>query len=119
MIMTINRPLPPVRWTLRTKALLGKSMLAKRNFERKLAKDIKKNPKAFYSYLKSKTSNRVSVGPLKDDNEMHSDDEKMSELLNTFFSSVFTKEDLSLLPQPKQVYLGSSPLTHAPFRKNW
>ena len=40
--------------------------LAKRNFERKLAKVAKKNPKAFYGYMKKKTGNRVSVGPLKD-----------------------------------------------------
>ena len=37
--------------------------LAKRNFERKLAKDAKKNPKAFYGYMKKKTGNKVTVGP--------------------------------------------------------
>ena len=41
---------------------------AKRNFERKIAKE--KNKKAFYSYMKKKTSNRVSVGPLKDGEEL-------------------------------------------------
>ena len=30
--------------------------------KRKLAKDAKKNPKAFYGYMKKKTGNRVSVG---------------------------------------------------------
>ena len=39
---------------------------AKRKLERSLAKAAKKNPKQFFSYLKKKTSNRVSVGPLKD-----------------------------------------------------
>jgi hypothetical protein len=29
--------------------------MAKRNFERKLAKDIKVNPKSFYAYVRSKT----------------------------------------------------------------
>ena len=92
---------------------------AKRNFEKKLAKNVKKNSKSFYSYLKSKTSNRSSVGPLNEGNELISDDEKMSEVLNKFFSSVFTKEDLNNLPQPRQVYIGSSPLTSAPFQKSW
>ena len=35
--------------------------LVKRNFERKLAKDTKKNPKAFYGYMKKKkTGNSAS-----------------------------------------------------------
>ena len=32
---------------------------AKKNYEKKLAKDCKKNPKVFWSYMKKKTSNRV------------------------------------------------------------
>ena len=35
---------------------------AKRKLERSLVKKGKKNRKQFYSYLKTKTSNRVSVG---------------------------------------------------------
>ena len=34
---------------------------AKRKLEKSLAKEAKKNPKAFYSYLKKKTSNKVTV----------------------------------------------------------
>ena len=38
---------------------------AKKNFERKLARDARKNnTKPFYSYMKKKSSNRVGVGPL-------------------------------------------------------
>ena len=37
---------------------------AKKDFEKKLAKNAKKNNKMFWSYMKQKTSNRVSVGPL-------------------------------------------------------
>ena len=72
---------------------------AKKRFEKNLAKDVKKNPKAFYSYLKSKTSNRQSVGPLKKDGKVVSDDEEQADILNQFFASVFTEEDLSNLPQ--------------------
>ena len=42
----------------------------KRNFERKLAKDAKKNSKAFYGYLKKNTGNKVTVGPLKEDGKL-------------------------------------------------
>ena len=88
---------------------------AKRNFERKLAKDIKKRPKDFYSYIRSNIANRVSIGPLKDGKELIGDTEKMAELLNTHFSSVFTKEDIDSLPTPNMIYTGSAPLSTVDF----
>ena len=33
---------------------------AKKRFEKNLAKDVKKNPKAFYSYIKSKTGSQLA-----------------------------------------------------------
>ena len=39
---------------------------AKRGHEKALASRIKENPKAFYSYIKSKRAARERVGPLKD-----------------------------------------------------
>ena len=65
---------------------------AKRKFEKKLASEAKKRPKMFYSYLRSKTANRSSVGPLKEKDEIVSDDTGMANLLNKFFVSVFTIE---------------------------
>ena len=37
---------------------------AKNQFEKKLAREAKKKPKMFYSYLRSKNANKSSVGPL-------------------------------------------------------
>lgn len=73
---------------------------AKKNFERKLAKEARRNnTKPFYSYMKKKTSNRVGVGPLKDSaGNLVTDDTAMAELLNDFFCSVFTEEDCSSIP---------------------
>ena len=76
---------------------------AKKNYERNLAKNAKSNPKQFYSYLKSKTSNRESVGPLKNsDKTLVTEDKMMAEMLNNFFGSVFTREDLSSMPLCEQ-----------------
>ena len=84
---------------------------AKRKYERNLAKQAKKNPKEFYSYLKTKTSNKESVGPLKSDTgDVVTDDATMAGMLNSFFSSVFTDEDLESLPKPETLYHGDSPL---------
>ena len=85
---------------------------AKRNFERKLARDARKsNTKPFYSYMKQRTSNRVSVGPLKDNNgNLVNDDFQMAEMLNEFFCSVFTREDCTSIPDAEQLFQLGDPL---------
>ena len=91
---------------------------AKYKYERELSKKAKKDPKAFYSYMKKKTSNKVTVGPLKDEEGATvTDDQCMAELLNTFFSSVFTQEDLSKLPSIDKIYRGDQQLNTVHFRQ--
>ena len=44
--------------------------------------------------MRSKVGSREKIGPLKDDQEARVDDDKaMGEILNKFFSSVFTRND--------------------------
>ena len=50
-----------------TQKLVTKTIrAAKRSLERKLAKNAKKNPRAFYSHLNKQTKHRSAVGPLQD-----------------------------------------------------
>ena len=76
--------------------------------KRKLAETIK-DPKSFYSYVRSNSKCNDKVGPLKDVNEdIVTDDLGMYNILHNFFSSVFTCEDsTNVLPEVKQRYLGS------------
>ena len=63
---------------------------------KKLASNVKTDPKSFYAYVRSKSKTKTSVGPLKNgDGVLISDDLQMSEILNSYFGSVFTKENLS------------------------
>ena len=41
---------------------------AKSKFERKLSKEARRKPRAFYAYVNKQIKSRVSVGPLKDSN---------------------------------------------------
>ena len=76
---------------------------AKRKFERKLAKNFKKNPRQFYAHLNSHTKSRVQVGPLQDkDGAQVSDSQGMCNILNKL-SSVFTYEDIMNIPVLKQM----------------
>ena len=74
---------------------------SKIDFEKKLAKDIKSNPKIFYAYVRSKTKVKDIVGPLKDEKGLIvSDNNSMCNLLNNYFGSVFTKEkNLDEIPE--------------------
>ena len=74
---------------------------SKRTFEQKLAGNIKNDSKSFYAYVRSKQKVRDKVGPLENNSEnIISDGFQMAEVLNEYFSSVFTTEDISSLPDP-------------------
>ena len=90
---------------------------AKKKFERKLAANAKKDPKSFYTYLKTKTANKENVGPLREGKNLITDEEKMAELLNQFFSSVFTKEDTGNVPNPPPMFTGTTPLVNVDITK--
>ena len=71
----------------------------KRNFEHKLAQNIKSDNKSFYAYVRSKQNVRDKVGPLEDNaGDIITQGFFMAEELNVDFSSVFTREDTSSLP---------------------
>ena len=68
---------------------------AKRKVERKLAKGAKRCPKAFWSYIKKKMGNKVTVGPLREGGRTVTDSKEMSNILNSHYCRSFTREDLS------------------------
>ena len=85
-----------------TKSMVKK---AKREFEKKLAANSKKNPKAFYSYINNRCKVQAKVGPLKDlDGNVQNDDAMQAKILNDRFSTAFTQEDTTSTPTPVQSF---------------
>ena len=81
---------------------------SKRNFEHKLAQNIKSDSKSFYAYVRSKQNVRDKVGPLEDNaGNIITEGVLMAEELNMHFSSVFTREDTSSLPVPETKFNGT------------
>ena len=77
----------------------GQIRKAKKEYEYRLAERIKEQPKAFYSYVNSKRLTKDNVGPLEDANgNLIDSDEEMSCILNDYFSSVFTRENVNNMP---------------------
>ena len=74
---------------------------AMKEYEREIAKSAKKNPKRFYAYAKSKLNTNHAIPDLvNENNEKISDDADKADLLNKFFCSVFTNENLNHIPEP-------------------
>ena len=79
---------------------------AKLKFEKKLAKQVKEDPKSCFAYVISISKTKDKIGSLNDNNgNAATDNGEMCEILNTFFCSVFTDEDVNKLPEPKCIFL--------------
>jgi ribonuclease P/MRP protein subunit RPP40 len=96
------------KYLLKLKKCSKLSRIAKRNFEQNLAKNVKDNSKSFFSYVRSKQRTKEKVGPLMDKGgEIINEDRLAANLLNQYFSSVFTKENFTNAPLPKQIFQGN------------
>jgi len=72
---------------------------AKRNFEKKLAENIDKDRKSFYAYVRNRSRARSTVGPLVDgQGNTLNVSQDLADSFNNYSASVFTTEDVSILP---------------------
>ena len=84
---------------------------AKLENEHRVANAAKTNPKVFYAYVNSRKPIKNAIGPLKDvQGNVISSDEGMADLLNEYFASVYTEEDLQEIPSAPILYQGREPL---------
>ena len=93
----------------RVKAEVRKAV---RDFEKRIATEVKTNPKGFFKYSRSKLKTNPSISDLEQrDGTMATDSAAKAEVLNKFFTSVFTQEDQERLPEFEKRPC-SSELTH-------
>lgn len=72
---------------------------AKREFEREIARQTKSKPKAFFKYANSKLKTHSGIADLtREDGSTTEGDQEKAEVLNDFFASVYTHEDMSNMP---------------------
>ena len=72
---------------------------AKKNFECKLARNIKKDAKSFFAYVRDNSKVKGKINSLVDSaGETIVDDKVMSEVFNDYFATVFTSEDMNNVP---------------------
>jgi hypothetical protein len=81
--------------------------MAKRNFEVKLAKNVKNDSKSFFAYVRSKQRKKDKVGTLKDQlGNVVTTSRGAADLLNNYFGTVFTQEDIQSIPEPIMIFKG-------------
>ena len=80
----------------------------RRDFEQQLAGNIKKNPKAFWQYSNSRLKTKAAIGDLLDQSgTAQTQDSAKADILNEYFCSVFTSEDVNI-PEPQWQPVSSS-----------
>jgi hypothetical protein len=90
------------------KLSINENRIARCRFEEQLAENIKNNAKSFYSYANSRNRAINKVGPLKTNNDkIINDNTEIASSLNEYFSSVFTVENLTSLPNAHQFFTGN------------
>ena len=68
--------------------------IEKHDYEKNICLNVKDKPKVFWSYIKSKSKIRDKICDLmQEDGELTSNNKEKAEVLNKFFSSVFTREN--------------------------
>ena len=73
----------------------------KKEFEQKIAHESKSNPKAFYKYANNKLKVKSGIADLDTTNGKATTSSQKAEVLNNFFTSVFTREDTDDIPYPE------------------
>jgi len=85
-----------VRAARRAKSLVK---AARKQFEDRLALNIKEDRKSFYAFVRSKSRSKLSYGMLRDSHgDLIIDPKHRAEMFNDFFSSLFTIKDNTELP---------------------
>lgn len=80
---------------------------ARRNYEQKLAENIKSDTKSFYAYARNMSSSKLR--PTVIQNSRGSDSvttEETCDIFNEYFTSVFSQETMNNMPEPVAVFVG-------------
>lgn len=98
--------------TVQRRLVKKKVRQAKIAEEHRVALACKDNPKEFFSYVNSRKPARNCIGPIRtSQGVLVTSDAHIAAELNEYFVSVFTREDVTVMPGPVVNYAGQMALT--------
>ncbi|XP_072037401.1 uncharacterized protein [Amphiura filiformis] len=65
-----------------------------------LSPRMEENPKIFWRFVKALKRDNTSISALRDNGQLISEPKGKAEVLNKYFKSVFTREDMTNIPEP-------------------
>lgn len=87
--------------------LRGLTRKLREEYERGLVKNVGQNPKAFWQYSNSRLKTKPRIDDLKQENgPPATTDPDKAQVLSDFFSSVYSREDCSAIPDPVSTFEG-------------
>ena len=100
-----NNPVDYARFAQLRNQLRGQTRRLRASFEHKLAQDLKSNPKAFWKYVRSRMKTTSKISDLDmGHGRMTSTNKEKVDTLNSFFCSVFTRENYEDTPTLQSIY---------------
>ena len=94
-----------MQYKAETKKLKKNTRKAKRKYERKLAKQVRHNKRAFYRYVNSKLTVRPELREIQNENgNMVDREEDICNILGNYFSSVHTERWVGEFPDMNEQY---------------
>ena len=100
-----NNPVDYARFAQLRNQLRGQTRRLRASFEHKLAQDLKSNPKAFWKYVRSRMKTTSKISDLDmGHGRMTSTNKEKADTLNSFFCSVFTRENYEDTPTLQSIY---------------
>ena len=92
-------PLDLARFRVSRNKLRTLTRKLRHDFEHRLVTDLKQNPKAFWRYSNTRHKAKSTMGDLRSSTgELEHTPKGKADILNSFFVSVFTNEDLHRMP---------------------
>ena len=108
-------PLDLARFKTCRNKLRGLTRRLRQQFETQLVNDIKVNPKAFWRYTNTRLKTKTSIGDIRSSTgTLESHDGAKANILNTYFGSVFTREEPFVAAPYGSVFTREEPSVVAP-----
>ena len=86
------------KYTMQRNKTTATLKATRKSYEDNLIKEVKREPKKLYKYVRLQQKVKPTVGPLMSNGQLSQSDQEAAEILQRFFKSVYVREEAGTLP---------------------